>query len=57
MTTCEQSAADDGWFFWLGAWFHIYPWETANYERPHYIIGSARDVCLLQGLDTGERLL
>ena len=56
MTTqaqCEASAHDAGWFYWCGAWFHVYPWEI-GFERPAYIIGSARDVCLLQGLETGD---
>jgi hypothetical protein len=56
MSTCEQSAHEDGWFYWLGAWYHCYPWET-GVERPPYIIGTARDVCLLQGLKTGDTTL
>jgi hypothetical protein len=55
MNRCEISAHDAGWFRWFGIWLHILPWES-GYERPHYIIGTARDVCLLQGLETGEGL-
>jgi hypothetical protein len=57
MSVYERSAAEDGWFHCgNGMWMHIVPWETLTMERPPYIIGSARDVCLLQGLETGEGL-
>jgi hypothetical protein len=55
MTQCERSAARDGWFQWFGVWLHNRPWES-GFERPHYIIGTARELCLLQGLETGEGL-
>jgi hypothetical protein len=54
---CLSSAHADGWFYWCGVWLHSMPWETLSFERPAYIIGSARDVCLLQGLETGETTL
>lgn len=55
---CECSAHNDGWFRWLGTnvWLHLYIWQS-GFERPCYIIGSARDVCLLQGLFTGDTTL
>ena len=57
MTQYEISARDAGWFNWFGMWLHYFPWETFPHgERPGYIIGTARDVCLLQGLATGEGL-
>jgi hypothetical protein len=55
MSQCEVSVRDAGWFRWFGIWLHTLPWES-GFERPHYIIGTARDVCLLQGLETGEAL-
>lgn len=51
---CEQSAYDDGWFLWCGAWFHVYPWEISTLERPPYFIGTVRDLCLMHGLKTGD---
>jgi hypothetical protein len=56
--TCERSAAADGWYQWFGAgpWFHAFPWDDSHW-RPPYIIGTALDVCLLQGLETGDTTL
>jgi hypothetical protein len=56
MDQCERSAQADGWIQVLkDLWIHVFPWET-GIERPMYIVGTARDVCLLQGLETGDPL-
>lgn len=54
-TQYEISAFNAGWFDWFGVWLHIYPLQS-GYERPPYFIGTARDLCLSQGLFTGEPL-
>lgn len=59
MNQCERSAEEAGWYQWfgIGPWVHLHPWDAMSHDRPHYIIGTARDVCLLQGLETGDTTL
>jgi hypothetical protein len=52
---CERAAHAAGWFRWFGFWLHIAPWAD-DYERPPYFIGTACELCLSQGLSTGEGL-
>lgn len=55
MTPYQRSANQAGWFEWFGVWLHTSPWES-GFERPHYWRGTARDLCLSQGLETGESI-
>lgn len=56
-STCERSAAADGWFDWFGVWLHNRPDETLSWDRPPYFIGTVRDLCLMHGLETGDTTL
>lgn len=50
MTTPERSAFAAGWFPWFGVWLHVFPWEI-GFERAAYFKGTARDLCLMYGLE------
>jgi hypothetical protein len=52
----RKIAHANGWFEWFGVWLHPFPWETLTMERPPYWNGTARELCLSQGLSTGEGL-
>lgn len=57
MNQCERSALAAGWFQWFGVWYNAQPWNAFEAYQPSHIIGTARDVCLLQGLKTGDTAL
>jgi hypothetical protein len=57
---CEASATANGWYRVglpiMGYWLHIHPHEI-GIERPAYFIGTARELCLMFGLETGDTSL
>lgn len=53
MTTPERSVFAAGWFPWFGVWLHVFPWEI-GFERAAYFKGTARDLCLMYGLEVGS---
>lgn len=55
MSTPHQRAANAaGWFNWFGTWLHVSPWESWENYRPTHYTGTARELCLSQGILTGE---
>lgn len=56
MNQYERSARAAGWFQWFGTWLHVFPLQSWEHYRPTHYTGTARDLCLSQGLFTGEPL-
>lgn len=56
MTKSERAAYADGWLQWFGIWWHSRPWEAYEFYRPPYFVGTAQELCLAHGLETGDRL-
>lgn len=54
MVTPERAARRAGWFPWLDYWLHLDTTAVLHLEKPPYWRGSARDLCLAQGITFTE---
>jgi hypothetical protein len=48
--SARSAAHEDGWFEWFGYWFFIDPTRMMEYQRPACFYGTARDLCLMHGI-------
>jgi hypothetical protein len=49
-----QAATRAGWFFWLGDWYCCDLAAVLHLEAPPRWTGTARDLCLAQGIAFAE---
>jgi hypothetical protein len=49
-----QAATRAGWFYWLGDWYTTDLAAVLHLEAPPRWTGTARDLCLAQGLEFAE---
>ncbi len=50
----EKAAAVAGWLGVMGYWFFTDLFRIHEHERPAYFRGTARDLCLSQGIEFDE---
>jgi hypothetical protein len=50
IVTPIDAAQRAGWFYWFGYWFCTDSLAILNLEAPHCWRGTARDLCLAQGI-------
>jgi hypothetical protein len=54
MKNARVAAARAGWLEWFGIWVFTDIARLDEYDRPAYFQGTARDLCLSQGIDFEE---
>lgn len=55
MITARAAANHDGWLEVFGLWYFTNIFAEDNHPRPLYWRGTARDLCLAEGIVFDER--